>query len=1089
MKCLVCQQDNPAKSRFCSECGAALAIPCAKCNHANLANARFCGMCGTALTDPASRPFVTTSPRADAAAAPIASGERRQATIMFADVSGYTRMSEQLDPEEVSQVLRELRRAASQVIEKHGGTVNQFIGDEVMALFGIPHAKEDDPVRAIRTALELRAEIAERAKELQSGSGKELAIHTGISTGLIMAQYRNDREGLYQLTGDTVNTAARLRSLAEANEILIGSATQRLVRPYFELERRTPVSLKGKTLPITPYCVVRESAISSRFDAARARGFKSHIGRTRELETLRLCIGRALEGEGQLVTVEGEPGIGKSRLIYEFVNGLDREQLVVAQARCHSHGVEIPYFPFLNSLRRSLDISEQDDNAEALRKAVSAIKGIDPALERYLPFLLHLLAIRSQYALPPDIKGEALRKALEEALAAIITMTTKLQPMVLVIEDWHWSDLASQSALRQLLRLLSSYRLMVIVSHRSEYVCDFGAISRATSVRVNPFTEREVEDLIKTATGTQSLPQGLSQMICENTDGNPLFVEEVCYSLIESEAIALEGHALVLQQPLERLLLPDTVQAVIRARLDRLDDGAKILVGQASVIGRTFTLRLLERIYHGPSPLFDALDALQAQEIVRQTRTLPEPEYAFRHVLAREVAYDTLLQQQRRQLHEAVGLAIEETHPERSEDTAVLAYHFARSGRADKAVQYALLAGRRAAELYANSEAATYFNDALTTASGLPVTVDTQRWQIDAILGLVAASVGPHDLKRDQDLLRQAQQFAEASSDHRRLAQVLYWLGRTHYTLAELDQAIGYGRRSLEIADQMNDRELAAALVNLMARAYSQQSDIARSAEMMERSVDQMQMLGNKSEESSAAGYLSALLGYLGKFEKALRYAERSIQLAQELKNPYAQAASLHYRGVVRDQQGRWDLAIEDFDRAQKIAETAGDTFRVYLVKFMAGRARQMVGDPISGQALVEQAISLATKMGTTFMLAQARGFLAACHLAAGDHAQTQAVCTSAIDLADKTGDKFAKALAFRTLAECIDQSPQTINRSEAMRLMLEAIRIQDEIGAKPELARSYRSLSVICKAAGEMEESKKYSTEASRAFRELGMN
>jgi predicted ATPase/class 3 adenylate cyclase len=999
-------------------------------------------------------------------------------------------MAEELDPEEVGELLQQLRSAASQVIGKHDGTINQFIGDEVMALFGIPNAREDDPVRAIRAVLELHVEIGRRARGLQSDSAEYLAIHSGINTGLIMAQYRNDREGLYRLTGDTVNTAARLRSLAAANEVLIGPATQRLVRPYFELERRASVSLKGKTMPLTPYRVLRESNISSRFDAARARGFKSHVGRDRELETLRLCVARALEGEGQLVTVEGEPGIGKSRLIYEFVNGLDREQLTVAQARCHSHGSEIPYFPFLNGLRRSLDIGDQDDNAGALAKAVSAIKGIDPALERFLPYLLHLLGIRSEYALPAEVKGEAVRKAMEDALVAIITMTTRIQPMVLVIEDWHWSDVASQSALRQLLRLLPSYRLMVIVSYRSEYVCDLGTIARGTSVRMKPFTEAEVEDLIKTATGTESLPRGLGQVICQNTDGNPLFVEEVCYSLLESEAVTLDGRNLVLQQPLDRLLLPDTVQAVIRARLDRLDDGAKALVGHASVIGRTFTLRLLERVYGGPSALVDALDALQAQEIIRQTRTLPEPEYAFRHVLAREVAYDTLLQQQRRQLHEAVGLAMEEMQPERSvENAAVLAYHFARSSRTDRAVAYALQAGRRAAELYANTEAATYFNDALSAAGALPPTAETQAWQIDAILGLVSTSIGPHDLKRDQEQLRRARGLAESMNDRRRLTQVLYWLGRTHYMLAELDQAIELGQRSLDIADEIGDPELAAPLVNLMARVYSQQSDIVRSAQMMERSVEQMRVLGNRSEESSAAGYLSALLGYLGEFDRALRHSERSIQLARELKNPYAEAASFHYRGVVRDQQGRWDQAIADFEDARKIAEAVGDTFRLYLVKFMAGRARQMLGDQASGRAMLEQAISLATKIGTTFMLAQAKSFLAACHLASGDHAQTRAVCASAIDLAEKTGDRFAKALAFRTLAECMDRSAEPSDRKEAARLMLDAVRIQEQIGAKPELARSYASLSLIFKDAGDLAESERYGAEATRRFQELGLN
>jgi class 3 adenylate cyclase/tetratricopeptide (TPR) repeat protein len=1007
---------------------------------------------------------------------------------MFSDVSGYTAMTERLDPEEVNEVLGLTRQAATRIIERHGGTINQFIGDEVMALFGIPHAQEDDAVRAIKAALELHAEIRERTGALRARTGEQLTVHTGISTGLIMAQYRNDREGLYQLTGDTVNTAARLRSLADADEILIGASTQRLVGPYFAIEPRPPVSVKGKAAPLVPYRVVAESWIGSRFEAARERGFKSYVGRAQELDTMRSCLARALKGEGQLVTAEGEPGVGKSRMLYEFLSGLDRERITVSQGWCQSHGSEIAYFPFLNGLRRGLRLSEHDSHADALQKAVSNISRIDPSLEKALPFLLHLLSIPSDYALPPDLKGDALRQALVEALVAVITLTTKAAPVVCVIEDWHWSDPTSQAALRHLLRLVPSHRLLVIVSYRSGYGFNFDQVGCRTAVRLNPLDERETESLVRAATGAVTSAAALSALIFQSAGGNPLFVEEACYSLLESGAVSVSDGRLILHQPLDQVLLPDTVQAVIRARLDRLDTGAKEVVGPASVIGRVFNQRILARIYRGRTPLETSLEVLQAQEIIRQTRTAPDPEYSFRHVLTREVAYDTLLHQQRRQLHQTVGLAIEELYPERlAENAPILAYHYARSPRADKAVHYALLAGDRAARLYANAEAAVHFDNALAIAKSVPESPEAQRWQIDAILGQAAVGTAPRDMERDRKNLEQACTFAEELSDRRRLAQVLYWLGRHCYVLAELERSIEYARRSQEIADELGDAALAAPPVHLMGRAYWQLSDFVRSAQMMERSVEQMRSIGNKSEESTAAGFVSGLLAYMGEFEKALSYWDRSIKLAQELKSPYTEAACFHYRGIIRDQQGQWELAIADYGAARKIAEAAGDLFRVYLITFMEGRAVHMAGDLARGRKLVEDSMALATQIGTTFLLGQAKTLLADCCLA--DNEDVRSLCTDAISLAEKAGDRFTKALALRSLGEGLCQSGPPEAREEARRVILEGIKIHEEIGTKPELARSYVSLASVLKSEGKAQEAATCLDKAVRLFRELGMS
>jgi tetratricopeptide (TPR) repeat protein len=528
---------------------------------------------------------------------------------------------------------------------------------------------------------------------------------------------------------------------------------------------------------------------------------------------------------------------------------------------------------------------------------------------------------------------------------------------------------------------------------------------------------------------------------------------------------------------------------VIRARLDRLDDGAKEVVGRASVIGRVFSLPILARICAARTPLEESLDVLQAQEVVRQTRNLPEPEYMFRHVLTREVAYDALLHQQRKQLHEAVGLAIEECYPQRlAEHAPILAHHFARSARADKAIQYSLLAGDRAANLFANVEAAAHYDDALALVNSIPASPDAQRWQIDAILGQVAVGIAPRDMERDRRNLQKACSLAEELADRRRLAQALYWLGRHHYVQADLERAIEYAKRSQEIADEIGDAAIAAPPVNLMGRAYWQLSDFGRSGVMMERSVEQMRLLGNKSEEATAAGFVSALFGYMGEFDKALSYSDRSISLAQELKNPYAEAANFHYRGIIRDQQGQWDAAIGDYATALAIADKAGDLFRVYLAKFMQGHAYHRAGNPMRGRELVEQGIALAAQIGTTFLLGQAKSVLATCLLAQGEVEAARTLCEDALALAEKAGDKFTQAMVLRALAEALCRGGTQQQAQQGVRHLLDAIALQVNIGAKPELARSHASLAALLQAQGNAQEAALAAAKATQLFTELNM-
>ena len=1094
MKCLKCLSENREGARFCNGCGHKLELVCPKCRNSNRPESKFCDACGHDLSKPftstkipePSKSFQKISEAAEFA--PLLEGERRQATILFSDLSGYTEMNEQLDPEEVEEIMSRIKEESVHIVESYGGIVNQFVGDEILALFGIPTGYEDDPIRAVKAALELHKMVRQISPGIEGRTGKPLMMHTGINTGLIVTNLRDDRDGLYGITGETVNTGARLKSQAESDDILVSPETKRLIAPYFETIALEEIRMKGKTGPTIPYRVIGESKIQTRFEAAEQKGFTTYTGRDQELAILRTCLEKAILGEGQFVTVMGEEGMGKSRLHYELRHKLDRKKITVLQGRCQPYGRNIPYFPFIDALRRGLHLREEESPAELLEKAVANIKAIDPSLEQFIPLYLHLLSIQSYYPLPEHLHGKELRKAMEEALALIITLNTQRQPMVMILEDWHWSDDASQAALKHLIGMTAPYALMLVTTYRPSYPADWGYLSYHTPVVLKPLDGPNTENIVKSITGASHLPRGLGDLIFERSGGNPLFIEEICYSLIEEALVKVKDGKAALTQSLVNLSLPDTVQAIIRTRIDRLDSHAKEALRLASVIGRVFGQRILERIYSARVELSESLEALKAFEVIQQTRVLPEAEFTFRHVLTQKVVYETLLLQRRKKLHGIIGQTIEELYSERLEEQLpILAYHYIRSDRQDKAIEYALLAGDQAAGLYANNEATTYYDQAFKISKTLPESLKIQQWQIDAALKLASVGITRQDIERDRTNLEQAHALAETLNDESRLSRVLYWLGRIHYVLWKPQTAMEYARQSLEIADRLGDDTLASSPVNLMGRVYFQLSDFTEASQFLERSIEQMRRIGNKVEESTASAVASYVLAFLGEFDRAFVHADHAIQLAQKIQNPFAKANAYHLRGCIGDQCGEWNQAIKDYEKAIRIAEKAEDLFRLYLVKSWKGRGLAMIGDPDRGRELLEESLALAEQIGTKFWLAWQKNALASCFFTLGDLEAGSLLCQEAISLGKETNDKYVIAFANRTFAEILSHLEPS-DPGKADRAILETLRIYQEIDVKPELGRTNLSYARLFKDRGEKEKAIEYLVKAIDMFQQMGM-
>jgi len=620
-------------------------------------------------------------------------------------------MNERLDPEEVQAILGRIKAEAVRIVEGRGGIVNQFVGDEVIALFGIPTAHEDDPVRAVRASLALHDLVRDLSTEVEAQIGQSLRMHTGINTGLIVTHLEDERDGRYGLTGDTVNTGARLLAQAETDTILISPDTNRLIAPYFETEALDPVEMKGKAETMVPHRVKGEKRFATRFDVATARGLTPFVGRIEELYTLHRALDKAQAGEGQFLTVIGEAGIGKSRLIYEFRHSINREEVTVLEGRCQSYGIDTPYMPFLDALRRGLQLHEEDSPEALHEKAVANILAIDTALERNLPHLLHLLSIPSDsHKLPETLQGDALRRELEEALVGTFTQSTRHGPMVVLFEDWHWADEASDKALQHLTNLVGHHPLLLLILYRPEYTRAWGEMAHHTSLVLKSLDVANTEGMLGSVLGAGALPRELGAHVHACTGGNALFNEEVARSLIEENIVIVNNGVATLSRSTYDLQLPDSVKGVIRARVDHLDPDSREVLRLASVIGREFARSVLERLYPSSGKLDQALAILRRQDLVQELRVVPQAEYAFKHTLTQTVVYETLLRQRRQELHARVGLTIESLYADRLEEQyEALAYHFSQSDDHKSAIKYRALAGDKAAGYYSLEEARKHY--------------------------------------------------------------------------------------------------------------------------------------------------------------------------------------------------------------------------------------------------------------------------------------------------------------------------------------------------------------------------------------------
>ena len=767
-------------------------------------------------------------------------GERKQVSVFFADIKDSTRLIEGLDPEAAQRLLDPAIHIMMHAVHRYEGTVNQVLGDGIMALFGAPIAHEDHALRACYAALALQSAIRPYAEEVRRTHGLLLQLRVGLNSGeVVVRAIGNDLHMDYSAVGQNTHLAARMEQLAAPGSILLTAATLRLVEGLVRVNALGPMPVKGLTDPVEVFELVGASALRWRFQAAAARGLTRFVGRQTELEVLRQTLTQAGAGHGQVVAIVGEAGVGKSRLVYEFTHSHHTPGWLLLESASVSYGKATAYFPVVDLLKRYCHIDDSDEPRTVRAKVTGQVLTLDASLQEAIPALLSLLDVLPEDSPFLTLDPPQRRRHTLDALKRLLLRESQAQPVLLVFEDLHWIDSETQALLDTLVESLPTVRLLLLVNYRPEYQHGWGSKTYYAQLRLDPLPPASAEDFLQALLGDDPSLAPLKQLLIARTEGNPFFLEESVRTLVETGVLVGTPGAYRLAQALPTIQVPATVQAVLAARIDRLPPEEKRLLQTAAVIGTEVPFALLQAIAELPeADLHRGLAHLQAAEFLYEASLFPELVYTFKHALTHEVAYSGLLQERRRVLHARIVEALEALAGDRvAEQVERLAYHALRGEVWDKALAYCRQAGEKAMTRSAYREAVGYFEQALSALPHLPEQRDTREQAIDLRLALRSALLPSGDLGRILASLREAESLAAALDDPRRLGQVSGFLSVHFHLMGAYDQAIAAAQRALALATASGDVVLQALANQYLGLAYQAQGDYRRAIDCFGQTV------------------------------------------------------------------------------------------------------------------------------------------------------------------------------------------------------------------------------------------------------------
>ena len=1024
-------------------------------------------------------------------------GERKQVTVLFADIKDSTELIRDLDPEEAQKLLDPAIHLMMEAVHRFEGTVNQVLGDGIMSLFGAPIAHEDHAARACYAALAMQAAMRDYTEEVRRHQGLELRIRVGLHSGeVVVRTIGNDLHMDYSAVGQTTNLASRMEQLAAPGSIRLSAATLRLVEGLVQVKALGLIPVKGVTEPMDVYELTGTSAIRRRLQAAVARGLTKFVGRDTEIETLNRALEHAGLGQGQIVAAVGKAGVGKSRLMYEFVHSHRTQGWRVLESASVSYGKATPYFPVVDLLKRYVHLEDGDDARTIRAKVTGHILTLDETLHATIPAVISLLD-----ALPDDspflqLDPSQRRQRTLDALKRILLRESQVQPLVLVFEDLHWIDSETQALLNSLGESLPTSQLLLLVNYRPEYQHDWDSQTYYTQLRLDPLSPTNADEFLKSLLGDGSSLAPLKHLLIERTEGNPFFLEESVRTLVEAQVLVGEPGAYRLAQALATIQVPPTVQAVLAARIDRLSQDEKRLLQTASVIGNELPFALLQTIADlSEEVLYRGLTHLQAAEFLYETSLYPERVYTFKHALTYEVAYGGLLQERRRVLHARIVEAIETSADGCIDDRVErLAHHALRGEVWDKAVTYFRQAGAKALTRSAHHEAVGYFEQALGGLAHLPEQRDTREQSIDIRLALRSALLPSNDSARILTYLREAEALAMTLNDSRRLGQISGFLSVHFRNLGAYDQALAAAQRALTLAKAGGDLVLQALANLFLGATYWAQGDYQWAIDCLEQTVTSLD--GAQSYERfgqatlpavQARAFLAACAAELGQFAQGRRLGEEGLQIAEAVAHPSSLMWAYYGVGLLALRHGDLPRALSRLERAKDICQEADLT--LFFPRMAAGLG---VAYTLAGRT--DEAVVLLTRAMEQTVATDLAGYHALCRLClgkalmlAGSLREAHTLAESALGLARQHDERGHQAYTLRLLGDiAIHRHPPEFEQAETH--YQQALALADGLGMHPLQAHCHLGLGTLYSQTGQSEQARAELSTAIAMYRDMGM-
>jgi class 3 adenylate cyclase/tetratricopeptide (TPR) repeat protein len=994
-------------------------------------------------------------------------GERKPVTVLFCDIANSTSLAQRLGPEAMHALFNRFFELGLEAVHRYEGTINQFLGDGFMALFGAPIAYEDHARRAVLAALAFQHRLGERHADFGLPPGEELAVRMGLNTGLVVVGSIGDNLRMdYTAVGDTTNLAARLQQSAPPGVILLSQTTSQLVQDQVSLEAIAPLQVKGLDTPVAAYTLLGTRPRRSPGARLGERTLSRFAGRERDLAVLHAVWAQVEAGQGQVVGIVGEAGVGKSRFLYEFRQSLTGKRLTYLAGSCLSYGRAIPYLPVLDLLRHNCGITEADRPETITARVRLALQEVGLDAEAGTPYLLHLLGVQAGTDSLAALSPETIKTRTFDTLRQLSLRGSRQRPLLLEVEDLHWIDQTSEAYLLSLVESLVGAPILLLGTYRPGYRPPWGEKSYATQVALRPLGPQDGLVVVHSVAPPERLPDQLAQVILAKAEGNPLFLEELTRAVVEQREHQADA------------AVPDTIQGVLMARIDRLPDAAKRLVQTASVLGRAFSFRLLGTLWEEPGALEPLLGELKRLEFVYEDTGAEEPGYVFKHVLIQEVAYGSLLHERRRALHARVVAAIETLYADRlAEQVEQLARHAFWGEVWDKAVAYYGQAGAKAFVRSALREAIACFEQALVAVEHLPESQERREQAIDLRLDMRNALIALGAFGAMFDHLCAAERLAAPLDDPRRLGWVSAYLSSYFNSQGDQDRAVETGQRALAIAMASKDFALEVMATHFLGHPYRSLGDYRQAVHYYRKNVETLTGEGLHERFGQAGlpsvlsrAYLNWSLAELGEFAEGIVHGDEAVQIAEVMVDqPFTLCHAYLGVGLPHLYKGALSQAIAMLERSLGVCLAGDVQLLLPYVALHLGYAYALFGRVTEAVPLLEQAVeqSAATKNIVLYPLLVAH--LGEAYLLAGRIVDASQQARHALERSRDLKQRGHEAYALRLLGEIAAQR-QPPDAEAAAAAYRQARTLADELGMRPLAAHCHLGLGTLYARTGRLE-------------------